>query len=76
VEGDAMTAAEIAEQIINGNLTAAREAMVKGQTQQTAALLAVDVFCALAGLDDDVLNGGPDADAYRRLRSTLTGGGW
>jgi hypothetical protein len=69
-----MTAIEIAETLLNGNISDARAAIVQGQTQQSAAVLTVDVIASLARLDDNPDRGERWFAAAAKVRRCLTGG--
>lgn len=68
-ETELSPAHRIAELIVNGNLSAARDAIIKGQTQHSAVVLALDVVMFL-----DEINPAPHADNTARVRRIITGG--
>ena len=66
-----MTPSEIAETLINGNITDARNAICPGRNGRAAAVLALDVL-------DEMVMGASDGNdiavMMHRLRRCLTGG--
>ena len=70
-QGEHMRASQIAETLINGNISDARNAIVKHRTQTEAAIITLDVL-------EDLLPWEPDHDTcvneIARLRRCLNGG--
>lgn len=65
VVGDPPTATEIAETLINGNISTAREAIVRDRTTTEAVVFALDVLTALASIyGEGADDGTPDRFAY------------
>lgn len=71
-----MTASEIAETLVNGNISDARAAIVQGQTQQSAAVLALDVAIEITATVDlhAEESGMKLMRGIERVRRCLTGG--
>jgi hypothetical protein len=69
-----MTAAEVAETLINGNISTAREAIVLNRTPHEVAVFTIDVVLAFAELSGEADDGGAFAEALGRVRRCVNRG--
>ena len=72
METTTMTAFEIAETLVNGNISDAREAIIKGRTCKGAAAAALDVASAMADMIPNMYSDGERyAAAIVRVRRCI-----
>jgi hypothetical protein len=69
-----LTAIEVAETLINGNISTAREAIVLNHTPHEVAVFTIDVVLALAELSGEADDGGAFAEALGRVRRCVNRG--
>jgi hypothetical protein len=68
------TATEVAETLINGNISTAREAIVLNRTPHEVAVFTLDVLVALTDLSGEPHDGDAFAEAVVRLRRCVNRG--